>query len=295
MKKNILILPIFIGIIAITLFGCGKNASEEAAFSSLTANAKTEDFNSVEESEAGGIESEPSQDNIKQDNTKMESETLQNYNRKLIKEGSITFETADTKATKNVIEQASKKFNGYLSEDNEYDYGYRIQHNVTIRIPSENFDKVLAEISKSVVEIDDQNITVKDVTEEYVDVEARLKSKKIVEERYLGLLSKAHSVGDILQVEHELARVREDIERVEGRLRYLKNQVSLSTLRITYYQTIETEESFGFGKKVANGFENGFKGLLWFFIGLVNIWPFILFIVVGVWVLVRWIRRRSKK
>ncbi len=295
MKKNILILPIFIGIIAITLFACGKNASEDATFNSLSASTKTEDYDIAEESEAGGIEAEPSQDNIKQDNTKIEEETLQNYNRKLIKEGSITFETADTKATKNAIEQACKKFNGYLSEDNEYDYGYRIQHNVTIRIPSENFDKVLAEISKSVVEMDDQNITVKDVTEEYVDVEARLKSKKIVEERYLGLLSKAHSVGDILQVEHELARVREDIERVEGRLRYLKNQVSLSTLRITYYQTIETEESFGFGKKVANGFENGFKGLLWFFIGLVNIWPFILFIVVGVWVLVRWIRRRSKK
>jgi hypothetical protein len=291
MKKNILIAS----VIAISLFACGKQANEEAAFSSLAANTKTENFKGTEESEAGSMEAEPSQDNIKQDNTKVESETLQNYNRKLIKEGSITFETADIKATKNAIEQASKKFNGYLSEDNEYDYGYRIEHNATIRIPSENFDKVLAEISKSVVEMDDQNVTVKDVTEEYVDVEARLKSKKIVEERYLGLLSKAHTVGDILQVEHELARIREDIERVEGRLRYLKNQVSLSTLKITYYQTIETEESFGFGKKVANGFENGFKGLLWFFIGLVNIWPFILFIVVGIWLLVRWIRRRGEK
>lgn len=290
MKKNILIVSIFIGITALILSSCGKTSYEDAAFSTVAANAKTEAYDEISEEAAGAEEGEPIQDN-----TKTEQETLKNYNRKLIKEGNITFETADTKATKNVIEQATKQFKGYLSEDNEYDYGYRIQHTVTIRVPSENFDKLLATISKSVVEMDDQNITVKDVTEEYVDVEARLKSKKVVEERYIGLLSKAHSVGDILQIEHELARIREDIERVEGRLRYLKNQVSLSTLKITYYQTIETSESFGFGKKVANGFENGFKGLLWFFIGLVNLWPFILFIVIGIWVLARWIKRRSRK
>lgn len=284
MKRNILIAS----LIAVTLFACNGDAYQSAK-EDVGANAKSAAYESTEELDAIA-EGEPVQDN-----TKIEQEVLKNYNRKLIKEGSIVFETADTKATKSIIEKATKQFKGYLSEDNEYDYGYRVQHNVTIRIPSENFDKLLSTISNSVEEMDDQNITVKDVTEEYVDVEARLKSKKKVEERYMSLLSKAHNVGDILQVEHELARIREDIERVEGRLRYLKNQVSLSTLRITYYQTVETEESFGFGKKVSNGFENGFKGLLWFFIGLVNIWPFILFIVIGVWVLVRWIKRRNKK
>ena len=78
-------------------------------------------------------------------------------------------------------------------------------------------------------------------------------------------------------------------------MRYLKDQVSLSTLRITYYETRETDESFGFGKKVTKGFENGFKGLLWFFIGLINIWPFLLFIIVGVWFLVRVIKKSRAK
>lgn len=285
MKKTILIST----VISLLLFSCAGDALKENSIASVVGNAKSEDYEMTEALEEAEYDGNVNQ-NV-QDNTK----AVINYNRKLIKEGSITFETADTKATKSIIEKATKQFEGYLSEDNEYDYGYRIQHNVTVRVPSDNFDNLLNAISQAVVEMDDQNITVKDVTEEYVDVEARLKSKKKVEERYLSLLSKAHNVGDILQVEHELARIREDIERVEGRLRYLKNQVSLSTLRITYYQTIETEESFGFGKKVGNGFENGFKGLLWFFIGLVNIWPFILFVVIGVWVLVRWIKKRNKK
>lgn len=288
MKKNILIA----GIMAVMLFSCvGESRYEDAAAPSVAGNAKAEVYDEITE----GLEEEEFSSNsedVKQDNTK----TVLTYNRKLIKEGSITFETSDAKATKNIIEKATKQFKGYLSEDNEYDYGYRIQHNVTIRIPSENFDNLLTSISQSVEEMDDQNISVRDVTEEYVDVEARLKSKKKVEERYLSLLSKAHNVGDILQVENELARIREDIERVEGRLRYLKNQVSLSTLRITYYETVEVENSFGFGKKVGDGFENGFKGLLWFFIGLVNIWPFVLFIIIGVWFLVRVIKKsRSKK
>ena len=287
MKKNILIAA----MMALILFSCaGERKYEDAAVLSVVGNARFEAYDEITE----GLEEEEysaNKEDVKQDNTK----TVLTYNRKLIKEGSITFETSDAKATKIIIDKATSQFKGYLSEDNEYDYGYRIQHNVTIRIPSENFDKLLTTISNSVEEMDDQNITVKDVTEEYVDVEARLKSKKKVEDRYISLLSKAHSVGDILQVEHELARIREDIERVEGRLRYLKNQVSLSTLRITYYQTIETEESFGFGKKVGNGFENGFKGLMWFFVGLVNIWPFILFVIVGVWALVRTIKKARRK
>ena len=61
-----------------------------------------------------------------------------------------------------------------------------------------------------------------------------------------------------------------EIESTEGRLRYLKDQVSLSTLHISFYETIEINEpSFEFLSKVGDGFSNGFKGLLWFFIGLV--------------------------
>ena len=209
MKKNILI----VSAIALTLFSCaGKESYADAEMSAnMVADAKQEIYEGTEEELAL---QEPG--DVANDKIDIPEQNLENVNRKLIKEGSITFETSDTKSTKKLIEQVSKKYKGYLSEDNEFDYGYRIQHNVTIRIPSNNFDNLLNEISNSVNEIEDQNISVKDVTEEYVDVEARLKSKKVVEERYISLLSKAHNVGDILQVEHELGRIREEIERVRG-------------------------------------------------------------------------------
>ena len=274
---------------SIFLLSCAGQESQSNDMSSTFAAAtKTEAYAESSEFEPiDGKATPPTEKDIP-------ALAMQNIERKLIKEGSITFETSDCKSTKELIHQTANNLNGYLSKDDEYTYESRIQHSVTVRIPSQNFDKLLTDISKSIKVLDDQNITVKDVTEEFVDVEARLKAKKIVEQRYLDLLSKANSVGDILQVENELARLREQIESTEGRLRYLKDQVSLSTLTITYYQS--TESGFRFSEKAKNGLSNGYKGLLWFFIGIINIWPFILFIGLSVWLIVRLIKKsRNKK
>ncbi len=224
------------------------------------------------------------------------SRSIERIERKLIKEGNITFETDDCQETKKIIHQVAHGLKGYLARDDEYTNDYQIQHNITIRIPSENFDKLLVQISKSVEDLDNQNITVKDVTEEYVDVKARLKAKKLVEKRYLELLNKAYSVGDILQVENELARLREQIESTEGRLRYLQDQASLSTLHINFYQNLEVKDSnFEFFSKMADGFNNGFIGLLWFFIGITNVWPILLFMGIVTWLIIRLIKKTSVK
>ena len=115
------------------------------------------------------------------------------------------------------------------------------------------------------------------MTEEFLDVDARLKTKKELEIRYLDILKKASTVKEILDVERELGQLRSDIESIEGRLKYLNNQVSLATLTITIYQQLSTETQFG--KKLKKGFKNGFDNLIWFFVYLTNIWPFILIII----------------
>jgi len=289
MKKYFIIT---IAITSMLFYACNGNmeSSQYDLASNIAAEVKTEGYEEVTETEASEDDLEGRKD------IAIPARSIKKIERKLIKEGSITFETADAKATKKMIHQVSNSLNGYLARDNEASYGNRIQHNITIRIPSDKFDNLLVDISSSIKEIEDQNISVRDVTDEYVDISARLKAKKIVEKRYLELLSKAHSVGDVLQVESELARLREEIESTEGRLRYLKDQVSLSTLHISFYETIEINEpSFEFLSKVGDGFSNGFKGLLWFFIGLVNVWPFLLFIGLLTWLVVRLIKRSTKK
>ncbi len=78
-------------------------------------------------------------------------------------------------------------------------------------------------------------------------------------------------------------------------MKYLKNQVSYSTLNITYYKNIN-QPTYGVGNKFSQGFVNGWNGLIMFFVGLVNIWPFL--IILGF--VIFWIRkviqkRRAKK
>ena len=278
-------------IASILLYSCAgdKDFGDDFA-SNIAAQVKTEAYEEATEIEMEEGKPSPPKD------ISIPAKFIEKIERKLIKEGNITFETDDCKATKDLIHQVANSLNGYLAKDDEYKYSHQIQHNITIRVPSDNFDKLLVEISKSVKELDDQNISVKDVTEDYVDVQARLKAKKVVEKRYLELLSKAYSVGDVLQVENELARLREEIESTEGRLRYLNDQVSLSTLNITFYQTLDVEEpSFEFLNKAADGFATGYKGLLWFFIGLINIWPFFLFVGLLTWGIIKLVKKSSRK
>ena len=167
--------------------------------------------------------------------------------RKLIKEGDIIFETNDLNRTRSIINEATENLNGYISNDNEFAYGNKLEHRIVIRIPSSNFDELLDRILEGAKEIESKTVRVLDVTEEYIDVKARLATKKEIENRYKELLKKANTVEEILAIEKELGILREEIESVEGRLRYLNDRISFSTLTVTYYQ--EVGSAFKFGNK----------------------------------------------
>src|SRR5690606_14967650 len=112
-------------------------------------------------------------------------------------------------------------------------------------------------------------------------------------QRYLELLKKGNTVTEVLEIERELGNVRAEIESIEGRLRYLRDQTDYSTLAITYYKSIPEQTSFG--NKFSRGFVNGWNNLVWFFVGLVNIWPFVLiFAGVAYW-FGFWIKRRRNR
>jgi len=222
----------------------------------------------------------------------IETESEDQIDKKLIKNGDVEFESENLTETRENILKAIEKFKGYSSSDNEYKNSYEISNTINIRVPSENFDKLLTEITFGVDRFDRKEINVKDVTAEFLDIEARLKTKKELENRYLEILKKANKVSEILEVEKQIGELRSEIESIEGRLKYLNNQVSFSTLNVRIYQTISKQTEFG--KKFKNGFKNGWDNLILFFVFLVNIWPFIL-IIFGVLILIRVWRKRKRK
>ena len=184
-----------------------------------------------------------------------------------------------------------KEFNGYLSDENVTEYNDKIEYRVTIRVASEKFEQVIERISQNAKKLDSKNIYSLDVTEEFIDIEARLNTKKELEKRYLELLKQANKVDEILSIEKEIGTLRSEIESFEGRLNYLKNRVSLSTLTVMFYE--KNTSSFGFNSKIGHAIHNGWTNLLWFFIAIINLWPFIL-VGIAIIFIVRALKRRHK-
>ncbi len=267
------------------LFACSNANMSESMLSKTEGGS---DNSSYEWSNADNNRNQPTSESTE------ENTDLSQVERKLIKEGWIEFETKKVEETRERILAAVKNNGGYISSDESNNYSYRTGQTLVIRVPADKFDKLLAEATEGVKDFDNKNISVKDVTEEFLDAEARLKTKKELEQRYLDLLKKANSVSEILEIEREIGNLRSEIESIEGRLKYLRNQVSLSTLHISFYKS-HPQGGTKFGGKFSEGLVNGWHGIIWFLIGLTNLWPLLLIGIIAVFLIRRAIRKGREK
>lgn len=190
----------------------------------------------------------------------------------IIREGQAAFETSDLKKTKTWIESLVRSHKAYIFNDEQNKGSDRIEQRMTLRIPADRFDAFLGDLEKGVVRFDSKSITATDVTEEFIDIAQRLKVKKATEERYIALLAKAASVRDVLETEKYISEVRSEIESLEGRLKYLRNRIGLSTL--TFYQL--KPELQGFASRFGVAFSEGWNNFLSFLLGAISLWPFLL-------------------
>lgn len=211
--------------------------------------------------------------------------------RKLIKNGYVEFEVSDVEETKKAITQLTTDFGGYISADNQNNYSGTPRYEQTLRVPADKLDEFISKIEALARNVDAKNISTQDVTEEFIDVETRMKTKKELETRYLELLKQAKTVKDLIEVETQLANVRGEIESMEGRLKYLNSQVSFSTLNLTYYQPVSGNT--GFGYRFSRTFGNGWDHFLGFIIGVFEAWPFVIIGAGLVWLFIRWRRNKN--
>jgi uncharacterized lipoprotein YmbA len=212
--------------------------------------------------------------------------------RKLIKEGLVQFETSDIEKTRSQIMAAVAANNAYVSSDKQNNLADKVSYELTIRIPTAKFDAFLNSATRDVLYFDNKEIDVKDVTAEYLDNEARLKTKKEIELRYRQLLGKASTVKDVLSIEKELGDIRTEIESLEGQLKFLADQVQFSTLRINFYKNTSTPTVFTY--QISAAFVRGWENLLAIFLLAIDIWPFLL-LGTGIWFGVRKLSKRKVK
>ena len=171
---------------------------------------------------------------------------------------------------------------------------------MTVRVPSAEFAEALAEIRNTADRVVVETVKGQDVTEEFIDIEAQLKAKKALEDQFMTIMTRANSVEDALDVQRRLSDVRGEIERIEGRKRFLDNQSSLSTIRIQLQTAkVFAAGSAGFGTRLAEAFYSGFDVAMNFVLGLVTfvvaVLPFAAFVGLPLFAIIRYVLKRQAR
>ena len=218
---------------------------------------------------------------------------------KIIKTGHLGMAVRDYTKTLEKIRSMVTQSGGYIAGENQQRNNYRITNTLIIRVVHEQFDQLITELAGEADRLTHKNIDLLDVTEDYTDLSSRLKTKKEVEQRYLEILKTAKTVKDILAVEAELREVREEIEVVEGRLKYLNDQVSYSTITLNMSQEFDyvapPANQPGFGTRILNALIGGWNGLQQFVVGLVYLWPFAIITITLLFFIRRWWKLRKAR
>ncbi|MHC1578999.1 MAG: DUF4349 domain-containing protein [Dehalococcoidia bacterium] len=211
--------------------------------------------------------------------------------RKIVRRGSVTLEVEDIAEVMDQITEMTDELNGYVVSSYKREYERGVSGYVAIRVPVEEFEEALIRLRQFAVAVPYEATTAKDVTEEYVDLEAQLNNLEATEAQYLALLEKAENVEDMLKVQKELSNVRGRIEQIEGRMQYLEQTSETSLIEVTLQET----EGLAGPWSASAAFKSAVRGLTAFGRGLATV-----LIWVGIfcwaWVppLVIWLRRRRR-
>ncbi len=155
----------------------------------------------------------------------------------LIRMGSASIEVEKLDPAIIKVRQLATQLGGYVANSSISGGRDQIRSaTLELKIPAARYDQAIGGLG-SIGRVESVNTNVEDVGEEYVDVTARVTNAKRIEERLVSLLAtRTGRLQDVLAVERELARVREEIERYEGRLRYLRTRAAVSTLTVTVHE-----------------------------------------------------------
>ncbi|MEL6617183.1 MAG: DUF4349 domain-containing protein, partial [Bacteroidota bacterium] len=211
----------------------------------------------------------------------------------LIRRAELSLRVDDYAEASGAVPGIVDRFDAYLAGEDASQRDRRVSNTFTIRVAAAQFDSLLAELVALADVVEGRNISVDDVTEEYVDVEGRLTARRAVEAQYVTLLARATNVEEVLAVQQALAEVREEIESAEGRLRFLRDRAAMSTIQLTLFETSPTVLSTGpgFFRRAGDAFADGWNGFVDVLVALVALWPLALTVGLAVVGVRRWRRR----
>ncbi len=272
-------------LVPAALFGCSGSNSNEAgnmdtaapeAAQSTSSDAKYAENLTVADQAAGFYGSsgaanaaEPAMDA----SGNSDDGSFAAFDRKLIYRANLTMEVEDYAAVQSRIRDMVALSDGYILEFSDSKTAYEQTGNFVIRVPAQGFFSFIDQLRVIQPQLQ-QSVKGQDFTEEYVDLSSRLKAKRLVEERLSSFMQKATRADDLLQFSNQLATVQEEIERIEGRIRYIDQNVDYSTIELRVYQRLNknavgSKTDAPFGEQILDAMKSSAEFVSRFLQGLV--------------------------
>jgi hypothetical protein len=171
---------------------------------------------------------------VKEARKTLEAPAPELANRKLIRNATVELEIVSfDNAVQKITAFASEEHGYVATADSEKQANGKLRGQLVVKVLPENLDRFLQKI-RGLGELKNQTLGTEDVTKAYFDTDARLKNAHVMEQRLIEMLkTKTGKVSDLLQVEKELGRVREEIEKMQGELKYWDSQVQFATVTVS--------------------------------------------------------------
>ena len=224
--------------------------------------------------------------------------------RKVIRNANLTLETNAPEEAGRKIAAIAEAKGGFVVNSETKTSGAnestRTSVNISVRVPASQFDTTVAEIRQTAERVSQEKVSGQDVTEEFIDLEARIRTQKALEAQFLEIMKGARSVADALEVQNQLAEVRGEIEKVEGRRKFLENQTSFSTITVTLNTpTVFAAASTGFGAQLWRALGDGVDAALFVVLGLIRVFlamlPLLILFGIPIWLIVRHFRKKWRR
>lgn len=291
-------LPLLIIAVFCGLSGCSTMTSRREAQSLRSADMQQSRAEPTDSKASLSLEQEKFSDTS--------NATAQPGERKIIKNAALTVEVASPTESQPKIVSIAESHQGFVitSEVTQRSTEDKAQPdvivNLVVRVPAAQFNQVLGEIRAVGIRVSQEKITGEDVTQEFIDLEARIKNQKALEGQFIEIMKRAAKVEDALQVQRELANVRTEIEKLEGRRRFLENQASLSTINVTLQtptQIVVNAAGFWFSLKSAfrDGFDVALAIIIFLIRAIIALLPVVVLIILPLALLARFVQKRVRR
>lgn len=204
------------------------------------------------------------------------------WDKKIIKTATIKLEVKDFKKYNETLHKTIGNFGGYIATEEQNNIDQKSESILSIKVPVDQFEPMMNELSSNDVKTLERRITSQDVTGETIDTRSRLEAKRQVRLKYLDFLKQSKNMEEVLQVQGEINSIQEEIEAAAGRVEYLNHQSAYSTINLTFYQPFEgfkrVDESPSFFTRTSNAFKSGSEWIADLFVAMISIWPLLLII-----------------